>query len=113
MQAIARYAARVDLARMKPRNDLSSTQYCLADPSQNYIVYQPESKSKDSSVGVPFTLKVDAGTYQYEWFDPETIRVAQEGVTQLHESPATFTPPLPGHAVLFLHRTATVAGGDR
>ena len=107
MQAIARYAARVDLERMKPRNDLSSTQYCLADPSQTYIVYQPASNSTDTSAGVPFTLKVDAGEYQYEWFDPETIRIAQQGVTQLRESPATFTPPFPGHAVLFLHRTAT------
>ena len=85
MQAIARYTARVDLERMKPRNDLSSTQYCLADPSQTYIVYQPAGNSTDTSAGVPFTLKVDAGDYQYEWFDPETIRIARQGRGGIHD----------------------------
>ncbi|MBM4048611.1 MAG: hypothetical protein FJ279_26205, partial [Planctomycetes bacterium] len=36
------YATRMNLAAMTPRNDLASTQYCLANPGREYLVYLPE-----------------------------------------------------------------------
>jgi Family of unknown function (DUF6298) len=36
-----RYATRMNLAAMVPRQDLASTTYCLADPGVEYLVYLP------------------------------------------------------------------------
>ena len=37
-----RLAERVNLAAMTPLNALASTQYCLADPVSEYLVYLPK-----------------------------------------------------------------------
>jgi hypothetical protein len=37
-----RLAERVNLAAMTPQNALASTQYCLADPGSEYLVYVPD-----------------------------------------------------------------------
>jgi hypothetical protein len=38
-----RYANRVDLANMKPHEELCSSRYCLANPGQQYVVFAPQS----------------------------------------------------------------------
>lgn len=53
---------KIDLLSMAPRNDLSSTRYCLASPGKDYLVYQPEDG--------PFSVKLERGKYRAEWFDP-------------------------------------------
>ena len=107
MQAMARYADMVDLARMKPHNTLSSTRYCLADPGHAYIVYQPRKGLEGSSQGFPFELDLQAGTFQYEWFNPETNLITQTGEIQWDSGISTFTPQFNDHAVLFLRRQSS------
>jgi hypothetical protein len=107
MQAMARYVEMVDLARMKPHNLLSSTRFCLADPGQAYIVYQPRKGLEGSSQGFPFELDLQAGIFQYEWFNPETNQITQTGEIQWDSGISTFTPPFKDHAVLFLRNQSS------
>lgn len=93
-----RLAKRINLATLQPRNDLSSTQYCLADLGQEYLIYQPESGA--------FTLKLTAGSYRYEWFNPVSGTVASSGSITVADTVAegdrSLTPPFDGEAVLYL-----------
>jgi hypothetical protein len=57
-----RYAQRMNLLEMQPRDDLSSTGYALAKEGEEYLVLQP------SETADPFTVTLDAGTYGVEWF---------------------------------------------
>jgi hypothetical protein len=90
-----RYAEKMDLAVVTPRESLSSTGFCLADPGAAYLVLQPESG--------PFTVDLQTGSYSAEWFDPIAGtnrvggRVDATGKTD-------FTPPFTGPAVLYLRR---------
>lgn len=104
MQAMVRYVGMVDLARMNPCNVLSSTRYCLGDLSHTYIVYQPSKGLEGSFQGLPFELDLPSGTFEYEWFNPETNRIYQTGELQWESGISTFTPPFNDHAVLFLKR---------
>ncbi len=104
MQAMSRYVARVNLARMKSHNVLSSTRYCLADPGNAYIVYQPTPGLEGSSRGFPFELELQAGEYDYEWLNPETNQLVEAGEMLWGTDIATFTPPFNAHAVLFLKK---------
>jgi hypothetical protein len=91
------YADRIDLARAVPSRDLCSTQYCLADPGHQYLVYQPPGTSGS------FTLTVLAGTYQLEWFNPAGPgSVAETSTIVLVSEQHTFKPPFAGDAVLLL-----------
>jgi len=58
------FAERMDLASMVPRNDLSSTSYCLAAPGSEYLVYMPEGGN------VTIDLSDASGELAVEWFDP-------------------------------------------
>ena len=89
------YANRMNLVAMTPQGSLSSTGYCLANPGVEYLVYQPSSK--------PFTLRLAAGLYQYEWFNPATNLVGGTGVVTVAEGNQPFTAPFAGDAVLYLH----------
>ena len=88
------YANRMNLASMTPQNSLSSTSYCLANPSSEYLVYQPGSGS--------FTVNLQAGTYSYEWFNPGAGSVAGTGTITASGGSRSFTPPFSGDAVLYL-----------
>ena len=72
----ARFAERVDLARMEPANELASTGYCLAEPGNEYPVYVPAgSKATVDLTGA-------AGDLETEWIRPEggdTVRGRIEG----------------------------------
>jgi hypothetical protein len=57
-----RYAERVDLARMTPRNDLASSGFCLADPGRAYLVYVP------GEAAVTVDLRDASGPLSAEWF---------------------------------------------
>lgn len=88
------YANKMSLAAMIPRGDLASTQYALAAPGCEYLVYQPGSGD--------FTVDLAARRYHVEWFNPAT-RVTSSGgsVTSVGER-RSFTPPFGGDAVLYL-----------
>ena len=90
------YAKRMNLAASYPSKTMCSTTYCFVNPGNEYMVFQPDSG--------PFTLKIKAGDYELEWFDPNSGTVMKKGIltTSTHNRP--FTAPFSGEAVLFLRR---------
>ena len=96
------YAERIELASATPTADsaLCSTTYCLRSPGRQYLVFQPGSGS--------FSVHLEAGTYDYEWFEVATDSVVGGGAVTVSTGSRTFTPPFSGKAVLFLR----VPGGD-
>ena len=97
-----RYADRMDLKEVVPRDDLSSTRYCLANPGREYLIYLPEGGE------VSVDLAGGRGTFDAEWFNPAT-GVAQGGGKAGGGDRRSFTAPFEGEAVLYLSR----AGRDR
>lgn len=94
---VAGLAAHLDLARMTPRGDLTSTGYALADPGESYLVYQPGSR--------PFTLDLSAasGTMRVEWIDPATGD-HRPGIEVAGGAVRTFDPPVEGSVVVVVGR---------
>ena len=92
-----RVAQNIDLAAMVPSDDSAqcSTRYCLRDPGKAYLVYQPGGNS--------LSLRLEAGTYRAEWFDPVTGQVK---LTEPVETPSSviqkLTSPRKGAWVLFV-----------
>ena len=92
-----RYAERMNLAASVPSKTLYSKKYCLANPGNEYLVFQPNSS--------PFKLKIKAGAYEFEWFNPNSGAVIKKGVLTTKKRTRRFLAPFPGEAVLFLKRT--------
>jgi hypothetical protein len=61
-----RFAERMNLLELQPRDDLSSTGYALANPGHEYLVLQPTTTAD------PFTVRLAAGTYTVEWFSVDS-----------------------------------------
>ncbi len=94
-----RFADRMHLIDMEPRDDLTSTGYALANPGQEYLVLQPNGGEGS------FTVHLEPGTYAAEWFGITDRRTVPGGATTVERSSATsFSPPpeLSGPAVLYL-----------
>ena len=91
------YAERMNLAAMQPRNDLSSTKYCLANPGVEYLVYKPAA-NKEASI----TVKLKPGKYEYEWFDPGQGKVVSKGTIRAKRGEQTLVAPLQGDAVVYI-----------
>jgi len=89
------FARKVNLAAMMPRSDLASTRYCLANPGNEYLVYQPKA-------GEAFSVELKAGTYRYEWFDPAKGATASSGNVESSVQAREFKAPFVGDAVLHL-----------
>jgi hypothetical protein len=87
----------VNLAAMQPRNELASTGYCLANPGNEYLVYQPAK-------GAPFSVELAKGAYQFEWFDPAKGAVAGHGRVEAPGGPHPFKAPSAADAVLYLKK---------
>jgi hypothetical protein len=97
MGQVRRLADRIDLAAMRPADELSETHFCLADPGREYLVFQHDKGE--------FTvdLKSAQGTFGAEWFDVNAGRtVAAKPVSG--GATRTFTTPFPGPAVLHLRK---------
>jgi hypothetical protein len=94
MGGIRAYADRMDLNRALPRSELASTSYCLAQPGVEYLAYQPQSG--------PFTVRLEAGSYRYEWHDPSTGERGEQGRLRSGGGDREFVPPFDGDAVLYL-----------
>ena len=94
--AVVRYANSIfsDLSKMVPSGDLSSTQYALANQGSEYLIVQPGSGA--------FTVEMQAGVYNYEWFDPNTASTTEKGLVNAEAGNNVFTPPFNGSAVLYL-----------
>ncbi len=96
-----RFAERMNLIDMRPRDDLSSTGYVLANPGQEYLVLQP-------TAAAPFTVTLEPGTYAAEWFSVDDRTTLNAETTTVERSTAAgFHPPAEasGPSVLYLRTT--------
>lgn len=89
------YAERMDLAAMTPRNDLASTEYCLAHPGKEYLIYLPDGGE------VTVDLSAATGKMSVEWFNPRTGE-KRVGDTVDSAVKHPFQTPFDGDAVLYL-----------
>jgi hypothetical protein len=97
-----RFAEKMNLLEMEPREDLSSTGFALVNPGQEYLVLQPGDPNE------AFTIQLTPGIYSVEWFDinsRETRRA--EKVTIQGDTSHSFVSPFSemGPAVLYLKQT--------
>ncbi len=90
-----RYAGKMNMAEMVPHNDLASTQYCLANPGVEYLVYLPDGNK------ATVDLSGEPGPFAVEWFNPHT-GTATDGGTSAGGDKVQFTVPFDGDAVLYL-----------
>jgi hypothetical protein len=92
------YAQRMDLASAVPHDDLSSTGFCLAQPGEQYVVYQPGDQ--------PFEISgLETGErYHFEWYATQQGRAAGEGDITCAGARRSFTPSNKG-MVLFLRHS--------
>jgi hypothetical protein len=90
-----RFAERMNLARMTPGNELASLGYCLANPGVEYLVYWPAG-------GEDLSVELKAGTYRYEWFDPEKNNTKEKGTMTSSGGAQRFKAPFVGDVVLYL-----------
>jgi len=95
-----RFARRMDLPAMTPRNDLASTQYCLANPGAEYLVYLPDRAP------VTVDLSQASGPLATEWLDPQTGKTVPASVVQ-GGARRRFTSPFRRDAVLYVFSRQT------
>jgi hypothetical protein len=96
-----RYAETIDLIRMPPRGDLSSTGYTLAHPGEEYLILQP------SETGETFTAELSAGSYTAHWYSiNERTSLTGDEVTVPNDGLVKFTVPSTIHGPAVLHLTA-------
>jgi hypothetical protein len=93
----ARYAAKVNLAAMKPAGKLSSTGYCLADPGREYLIFATEGAD------IVVDLSGVSGEFTVEWFSPRDDKIQAAGKISGGEHKRLFAP-LAGDVVLYLKR---------
>jgi len=96
-----RFAERVQLSAMRPRGELSSTGYVLANPGDEYLVLQL------SETAEPFNVRMADGRYAVEWHSV-TSRESVGAGTLLVERATTvsFSSPfaVDGPVVVYLKR---------
>jgi hypothetical protein len=96
-----RFAQRMDLVKMEPRGDFSSTGYVLANPGKAYLILQP------SETGEPFTVTLEAGTYTVEWYSVTSRETTEGSAVRVPGDGSTgFTAPFaqPGPAIVYLEQ---------
>jgi hypothetical protein len=105
-----RFAQRMRLTAMRPRGDLSSTGYVLADPGEEYLILQPAEPAR------PFTVTMDPGTYAVQWHGINSRqRATTDELTVGSRAVIGFSAPLatPEPAVLHLTNTGLPVGHKR
>jgi hypothetical protein len=93
-----RFAERMNLAAMTPRNELASSRFCLARDSADegeYLVYAPEGGN------VTVDLSATPGKLEAEWFNPTQGTSTDAGLIDGGAS-RIFEAPFAGDAVLWL-----------
>jgi hypothetical protein len=97
-----RLAERLDLIRMEPRADLSSTGFALANEGTEYVILQSDGSAS-------FTVTVAPGTYDVEWFDIEARETRPDDpLSSEARGSASFRSPFgsSGPAVVILRSAA-------
>ena len=91
-----RFAELMNLAAMAPRNELSSTRYCLASPGKEYLVYLPDGGE------VTVDLREAQGILAVEWMHPIEGSVTPGGTIE-GGAKRVFKSPFNRDAALHLH----------
>jgi hypothetical protein len=81
---------------MTPRNDLASSEYCLADAGKAYLVYLP------SGGNASVDLSAASGELAVEWLNPSTGK-SQKAKAVYGGVRRGFKAPFGGDAVLYIH----------
>lgn len=118
------YSRKIKLVSMVPRNDLSSTTYCLSNPGKEYLVYLPSSGHRGlrwfDRLGLHkwlgwatklvgwneraiLDLPASSGTFRVEWFNPRTGETTDGGFAD-GGTRRSFTSPFTGDAVLYIYK---------
>jgi hypothetical protein len=103
---ILRYAKRMNLIAMKPRGDLTSTGFCLANPASHgaeYIVYFPSASAQTVN------LSGSSDSLRVEWLNTGSGSTT-DGGTVAGGSTRSFTPPFNSDAALYL-RSVQISSG--
>lgn len=95
MGDVRRWSQKVELARMIPRPDLSSTKYCLADPGKEYLVFFPETIDQAE-------IQLPPGNYELQWFDTGNRREQSGGTLRASEKTTQLKVPKKGEWLLHL-----------
>jgi hypothetical protein len=90
-----RYAQKMDLAAMTPRNEISSTGYCLANPGKEYLVYLPGGGE------ATVDLSAARGSLAVEWMNLADGTATAAGRV-IGGARRAFRAPFAGDAVLYL-----------
>ena len=92
------YTSRMNMAKMVPHGELSSSGYALANPAMDgeYLVYAPSGGT------VTVNLSATPGNLDVEWLNPVTGTITADG-TVTGGGNHLFSIPFPGDAVLYLH----------
>jgi hypothetical protein len=93
------YAEKIDLIKMLPKPELSTTGYCLANPGTEYLIYNP---GPDKT----FTVTIKPTDFSYEWFDITQGKVISTGSINAKSQTQNFTAPISPDAVLYLKRVS-------
>ena len=108
---ILRYSRKLNLAKVTPRNALSSTGFCLAQtPSTGaeYLVYAPSGGALTQDL----SAMPKSRTLSVEWFNPATGTTTSQNPIAAGSSSQSFTPPFSGDAVLYLVDPAGYKNSD-
>ncbi|MBN1815877.1 MAG: serine hydrolase [Sedimentisphaerales bacterium] len=91
------WAERMDLSRMQPRPNLSSTGYCMACPAREYLIYRPQGNE-------PITARIALGDYHIEWYDPDREQIIKDSRIEVSSNQTALVSPKEGSIVLYLKR---------
>ena len=89
-----RYAERMNLIEMQPRDDLASTRFALANPGREVLVLQPDDGS--------FRVTLEAGAYEVEWYSVDTRETQRGDDLTSHNGETTLRAPFAGPCVVYL-----------
>jgi hypothetical protein len=102
-----RTAARVDLAALEPRGDLTSTGFALARPGHEYLALQPARS--DTSLAV----SLEAGIYAARRFDVDHRREQDAEPVRVDEATTvTLASPFDAASSAVVHLTSTIPTTD-
>ena len=93
-----RFAEKMDLIHMEPRNELSSSNYCLVRENIEYLFYSPAGKQLEAD------LTNAHSTFLAEWFDPQTGTQVEGGLVEGGKKVEFKVPFQSEEAVLYLRK---------
>jgi hypothetical protein len=102
---ILKYSRRLNLVNVRPRADLCSTKYCLAQtPSAGaeYLAYAPQG----GTITIDLSAMPDSRSLAVEWFNTAALKPITQSPVAAGTSSQSFKPPFDGDAVLYLVDTA-------